>query len=41
MIKIFRKVDKPNNYNGFRSDTSSFIQGRTSSGYLQSEKILP
>ena len=31
MIKISGKVDKPNTYNGFSSDISFFILGRTSS----------
>ena len=31
MIKISRKVNKSNTYNGFKSNTSFFIQGRTSS----------
>ena len=31
MIKINRKVDKPNTYSGFCSNTSFFIQGRTTS----------
>ena len=31
MIKISGEVDKPNTYNGFSSDISFFIQGRTSS----------
>ena len=32
MIKINGKVDKSNSYNGFSSNISFFIQGRTSSG---------
>ena len=31
MIKISGKVDKSNTYNGFISNISFFIQGRTSS----------
>ena len=31
MIKISRKVDKSNTYNGFSGNISYFIQGRTSS----------
>ena len=30
MIKISGKVDKPNTYNGFSSNISLFIKGRTS-----------
>ena len=30
MIKINGKVDQPNTYNGFSSNISFFIQGRTS-----------
>ena len=33
MIKISGKVDKPNTYNGFRSNISFFIQ--------ESEEVLP
>ena len=37
-IKISEKVHKSNTYNGFTSNVSFFIQGRTSS---DSEEILP
>ena len=30
MTKVSGTVDKPNTYNGFRSDISFFIQGRSS-----------
>ena len=33
MIRITVKVDKPITYNGFSSNISFFIQGRTSSDY--------
>ena len=36
MIKVSGKVEKPNTYNGFSSDISFFIQGRTFSDYLLS-----
>ena len=38
MIKFSGIVDKPNTYNGFGSNISFFIQGRTSSDKKRKEK---
>ena len=40
MIEISRKVDKPNTYNGFSSNISFFIQGRTSSDFFQTSALF-
>ena len=39
-IKISRKVDRSNTYNGFRCNISFFIYGRTSSDSVNEERNI-